>query len=51
MGIPIGIPSKFSSKEEKLLEFILVNFLNREKANLYKSPFLKRLENQVFFDF
>lgn len=28
--LPMGIPSQCSSKEEKLLEFMLMNFLNKE---------------------
>lgn len=45
---PMEIPSQFSSEEEKLLEFMLMNFLNKEYLTYTKVFFLKRLENQIF---
>ena len=45
---PMEIPSQFSYEEEKLLEFMLMNFLNKEYLTYTKVFFLKRLENQIF---
>lgn len=45
---PMEILSQFSFEEEKLLEFMLMNFLNKEYLTYTKVFFLKRLENQIF---